>query len=32
MKITAVESYAVKVGIGNQSLVRVETDLDGIFG
>src|SRR5215218_7235976 len=31
MKITAIKSYAVKVGIRNQLLVKVETD-EGIFG
>ena len=31
MKITAIKSYAVKVGIRNQLLVKIETD-DGIFG
>ena len=31
MKITAIESYAVRVGIRNQLLVKVETD-GGIHG
>src|ERR671917_1277370 len=31
MKINAIKSYAVKVGIRNQLLVKVETD-EGIFG
>src|SRR3712207_9596588 len=31
MKITAIKSYAVKVGIRNQLLVKVETD-EGIYG
>jgi galactonate dehydratase len=31
MKITSIKSYAVKVGIRNQLLVKVETD-EGIFG
>ena len=31
MKITAIKTYAVKVGIRNQLLVKVETD-DAIFG
>src|SRR6186997_2019176 len=31
MKITAIKSYAVKVGIRNQLVVKVETD-EGIFG
>src|SRR5918998_5406702 len=31
MRITAIKSYAVKVGIRNQLLVKVETD-EGIFG
>src|SRR5918995_523089 len=31
MKITAIKSYAVKVGIRNQLLLKVETD-EGIFG
>src|SRR5918993_5549391 len=31
MKITAIKSYAVKVGIRNQLLVKVETD-EGIHG
>src|SRR3954463_380748 len=31
MKITTIKSYAVKVGIRNQLLVKVETD-EGIFG
>src|SRR5918994_992670 len=31
MKISAIKSYAVKVGIRNQLLVKVETD-EGIFG
>src|SRR4051795_7132914 len=31
MKITAIKTYAVKVGIRNQLLVKVETD-EGVFG
>src|SRR5829696_1477132 len=31
MKITTIKSYAVKVGIRNQLLVKIETD-EGIFG
>src|SRR6478735_7151109 len=31
MKIAAIKSYAVKVGIRNQLLVKIETD-EGIFG
>src|SRR6478609_9466058 len=31
MQITAIKSYAVKVGIRNQLLVKVETD-EGVFG
>jgi len=31
MKITAIKTYAVKVGIRNQLLVKIETD-EGIFG
>src|ERR1051325_5913704 len=31
MKITNIKTYAVKVGIRNQLLVKVETD-DGVFG
>src|SRR5918994_279192 len=31
MKISAIKSYAVKVGIRNQLLLKVETD-EGIFG
>ncbi len=31
MEITAIKTYAVKVGIRNQLLVKIETD-EGIFG
>ena len=31
MKITAIQPFAVKVGIRNQLIVKVETD-EGIYG